>query len=68
MARKTTRAMMNRAAKMYERAKLQQKIDEWRAKEITATSPVKRAQARMERTKYQGMKDALRVRKRNSRS
>jgi hypothetical protein len=68
MARKTTTAMMNRAAKMYERAKLQQKIDEWRAKEITSTTSVKRAQARMERIKYQGMKDALRVRRGNKRT
>jgi len=65
MGRKTTQAMVNRAIKEAERAKLQAKIDKFRAQEITATDPVKRAVARANRVRAQGMKDAIRVRKRN---
>jgi hypothetical protein len=65
MARRVTQAMVNRAIKEAERAKLQAKVDKYRAQEITATDPVKRKEARAKRMIAQGQKDAIRVRRRN---
>jgi len=67
MARKITKAMEKRAARRYERAKLDAKIDFWAGKEIASQDPVKREEARMKKVQYQAQKQRLRIRKSNGR-
>ena len=66
MARKISNKTLINASKMYERAKLDRKIDEWRGKMISTQDPVKRAEARMKMIGYQRQKQDLRLRKKRS--